>query len=77
MARYVNATGNPALAKGSGDLLAGYLAGCSRNRCCRRNAGLAIRFAVWQHGAAADALSASSSNWTIEDLANWIGGKQP
>ena len=75
---YVNATGNPALGQGgSGDLLAGYLAGLLAQPLLQDNAGLAIRLAVWQHGAAADALSASSSNWTIEDLANWIGGKQP
>ena len=75
---HVNATGNPALAQGgSGDLLAGYLAGLLAQPLLQDNLGLAISFAVWQHGAAADALSASSSNWTIEDLANWIGGKQP
>lgn len=75
---YVNATGNPALGQGgSGDLLAGYLAGLLAQPLLQEDTALAIRFAVWQHGAAADELSASSANWTIEDLANWIGGKQP
>ena len=75
---HVNATGNPSLGQGgSGDLLAGYLAGLLAQPLLHEDVALTIRFAVWQHGAAADALSASSSNWTIEDLANWIGGKQP
>ena len=75
---HVNATGNPALGQGgSGDLLAGYLAGLLAQPLLHEDVALTIRFAAWQHGAAADALSASSSNWTIEDLANWIGGKQP
>jgi hypothetical protein len=33
----------------------------------------AIRFAAWQHGAAADGLQASRSNWTVEDLATVLG----
>ena len=75
---YVNAPGNPALGQGgSGALLAGYLAGLLAQPLLQEDTALAIRFAVWQHGAAADELSASSANWTIEDLANWIGGKQP
>ena len=75
---YVNATGNPAIGQGgSGDLLAGYLAGLLAQPLLQEDTALAIRFAVWQHGAAADELSASSANWTIEDLANWSGGKQP
>lgn len=75
---YVNATGNPALGQGgSGDLLAGYLAGLLGQPLLRENIARTIRFAAWQHGAAADALSASSPNWTVEDLANWIGGVKP
>ena len=33
----------------------------------------ALCFGVWQHGAAADALLASTPNYTIEDLAAVIG----
>jgi NAD(P)H-hydrate repair Nnr-like enzyme with NAD(P)H-hydrate dehydratase domain len=32
-----------------------------------------LRYAVWQHGAAADKLEVARANWTIEDLANEIG----
>jgi len=71
---YVNATGNPALGQGgSGDLLAGYLAGLLAQPLLQEEVGQTIRFAIWQHGAAADALSASSPNWTVEDLTNWVG----
>ena len=75
---FANPTGNPALGHGgSGDLLAGYLAGLLAQPQLQSQLGQAIRYAVWQHGAAADALSASSSNWIVEDLANWIGGTKP
>jgi hypothetical protein len=36
-----------------------------------------LRYAVWQHGAAADALQARRANWIIEDLAGEIGGVRP
>jgi hypothetical protein len=32
-----------------------------------------LRYAVWQHGAAADKLSLARGNWTVEDLAAEIG----
>ena len=72
---YVNSSGNPELAQGgSGDLLAGYLAGWLAQPPVQPLAGTAIRYAVWQHGAAADALSRERNNWTIEDLAERLGG---
>jgi hypothetical protein len=37
------------------------------------DAGKTIRFAVWQHGAAADALQAARSNWVVEDLIAELG----
>jgi NAD(P)H-hydrate epimerase len=71
---FVNSTGNPLLAQGgSGDLLSGYLAGLLAQPACQRDPLTAIRFAVWQHGAAADALSQSQPNWTVEDLADVLG----
>ncbi len=75
---FVNPSGNPALGQGgSGDLLAGYLAGLLAQPLLREDVGRSIRFAVWQHGAAADELAAQAPNWVVEDLANRIGGIQP
>ena len=55
---FVNPTGNPALGQGgSGDLLAGYLAGLLAQPLLREDFGRTIRYAAWQHGAAADELA--------------------
>ena len=35
-----------------------------------------IRYAVWQHGAAADELASQAANWVVEDLAKRIGAVQ-
>jgi ADP-dependent NAD(P)H-hydrate dehydratase / NAD(P)H-hydrate epimerase len=71
---YVNGSGNPHLAQGgSGDLLSGYLAGLLAQPGMQTDALKTIRYAVWQHGAAADRLQERSRNWVIEDLANEIG----
>jgi NAD(P)H-hydrate epimerase len=71
---FLNGTGNPHLAQGgSGDLLAGYLAGLLAQPAWQVDAVRAVRFAVGQHGAAADTLQAHSRNWTIEELAGIIG----
>ncbi len=70
----VNSSGNPYLAQGgSGDLLAGYLGGLLAQPQLQHQPDLTIRFAVWQHGAAADSLLTSRSNFNIEDLAVEIG----
>jgi NAD(P)H-hydrate epimerase len=75
---YVNSSGNPHLAQGgSGDLLGGYLAGLLAQPDWRRDPLLAIRYAVWQHGAAADYLTETQGNWTVEDLAQWLGRIRP
>jgi ADP-dependent NAD(P)H-hydrate dehydratase / NAD(P)H-hydrate epimerase len=71
---FVNSSGNPHMAQGgSGDLLGGYLAGLLAQAEWRRNPSLTMRYAVWQHGAAADHLAETQANWTIEDLAQWMG----
>jgi len=71
---YLNPTGNPWLAQGgSGDVLAGFIAGLLAQPALQADPCKAIRYAVWQHGAAADRLQATRSNWTIEDLASEIG----
>lgn len=72
---FVNPSGNPHLAQGgSGDVLAGFIAGLLAQKTLSADAGKTIPYAVWQHGAAADALQAQSSNWIIEELARKIGG---
>jgi NAD(P)H-hydrate epimerase len=73
----VNPTGNPGLGQGgSGDLLAGYLAGLLAQPLLLEDVVHTIRYAVWQHGAAADELAAQAPNWVLEDLAKRIGAVQ-
>lgn len=71
---YVNPSGNPQLAQGgSGDVLAGFIAGLLTQPAMQEDVGRTLRYAVWQHGAAADALQAQRRNWTVEDLVREIG----
>ena len=71
---FVNPSGNPHLAQGgSGDLLSGYIAGLLAQPRLQADPAKTLRHAVWQHGAAADALQARRANWTIEELAAEIG----
>jgi NAD(P)H-hydrate epimerase len=71
---YVNPSGNPALGQGgSGDVLGGYLAALLAQPALQAEPLQALRFAVWQHGAAADWLAAHKPNWTVEDLLEVLG----
>jgi hydroxyethylthiazole kinase-like uncharacterized protein yjeF len=71
---FVNPSGNPHLAQGgSGDVLAGFIAGLLAQPELQSDAGKTIRCAVWQHGAAADQLQARRANWVVEDLVEKIG----
>jgi len=71
---HVNSSGNPHLAQGgSGDALAGFLAGLLAQPALQADAETALRYAVWQHGAAADVLLARRRNWTVEDLVDELG----
>jgi NAD(P)H-hydrate epimerase len=71
---FVNPSGNPHLAQGgSGDLLAGFIAGLLAQPALQADVAKTLRYAVWQHGAAADKLQAERANWTVEDLAEEIG----
>ena len=71
---FVNGSGNPQLAQGgSGDLLAGFIAGLLAQPALAVDVEKTLRYAVWQHGAAADKLSIMRDNWTVEDLAVEIG----
>lgn len=74
---FVNPSGNPYLAQGgSGDVLAGFIAGFLAQSLMQTDVGRTLRYAVWQHGAAADGLQAVRRNWTVEELVDAIG-KQP
>ncbi len=71
---FVNSSGNPHLAQGgSGDLLSGYLVGLLAQRELHHDPLTTIRYAVWQHGAAADRLQKAKPNWVIEDLVQELG----
>lgn len=71
---YVNSSGNPFLAQGgSGDVLAGYLAGLLAQPRLQPHPLRCLRYGVWQHGATADALSRENPNWTIEELLQKLG----
>jgi NAD(P)H-hydrate epimerase len=74
---FVNCSGNPHMAQGgSGDLLAGFLSALLAQPTLAANPLLAIRYAVWQHGAAADSLTAERSNWTVDSLAQHLAHRR-
>ena len=71
---FMNSSGNPHLAQGgSGDVLAGFIGGLLAQPALQADVGKTIRFAVWQHGNAADALQATRTNWVVEDLVAELG----
>lgn len=71
---FVNSSGNPHLGQGgSGDLLAGYIAGLLAQPELQKDVARTLCYAVWQHGAAADRLQSIRPNWTVEDLADELG----
>jgi len=71
---FVNPSGNPHLGQGgSGDALAGYISGLLAQTQLQADVEKPLRYAVWQHGHAADGLQAARSNWVVEDLVDEIG----
>lgn len=71
---FVNGSGNPGLAQGgSGDVLAGFIAGLLAQVDFVKDPLAALRYAVWQHGAVADRFAAERPNWTVEDLLPELG----
>jgi len=75
---FVNSSGNPHLAQGgSGDVLSGFLAGLLTQPLLQEDPLKTICYAVWQHGAAADQLQATRSNWVVEDLLEVLGSATP
>jgi NAD(P)H-hydrate epimerase len=74
---FINSSGNPHLAQGgSGDVLAGYLGGLLAQKQLQPDPTTALRYGVWQHGAAADRLSDERTNWTIENLLDALGSRK-
>ena len=74
---FVNPSGNPYLAQGgSGDVLSGYIAGLLAQPTLQRDPLTLLRYAVWQHGFAADKLQAARNNWVVEDLVQELGASQ-
>jgi ADP-dependent NAD(P)H-hydrate dehydratase / NAD(P)H-hydrate epimerase len=71
---YINSSGNPFLGQGgSGDVLSGYLAGLLAQPLLQADICKTVRYAVWQHGATADALQEKERIWLVEDLASDLG----
>jgi NAD(P)H-hydrate epimerase len=71
---FVNSSGNPHLAQGgSGDVLSGYIAGLLAQPQLQDDPLTTLRYAVWQHGAAADTLQRHRANWVVEDLVTQLG----
>ncbi len=71
---FVNPSGNPHLAQGgSGDVLAGFIAGLLAQPALQTDIGRTLRYAVWQHGVAADKLQTTRANWVVEDLPGELG----
>jgi len=71
---FVNPSGNPHLAQGgSGDALAGFIAGLLAQPELQKDVETTLRYAVWQHGAAADGLQSKRRNWTVEELIMELG----
>ncbi|MBI3875118.1 MAG: NAD(P)H-hydrate dehydratase [Verrucomicrobia bacterium] len=72
---FINPSGNPMLAQGgSGDVLAGFLAGVLAQPAARADALRAVLYAVWRHGRAADQMSALLPAWTTEQFIPALGG---
>ena len=71
---FVNSTGNPHMAQGgSGDVLAGFIAGLLAQPELQKDIGKTLCYAVWRHGNAADTLQAAGKNWVVEDLVAELG----
>ena len=71
---FVNSTGNPGLAQGgTGDVLAGFLAGLMVQPAMQEDFLHTMRYGVWQHGLAADYLAGLQRSWTVENLVHALG----
>ena len=74
----LNSSGNPWLGQGgSGDALAGFLGGLLAQPELQKQAMLALRYGVWEHGAAADRLRATKPSFTVEELVDELAAGGP
>lgn len=72
---FVNGSGSASLAQaGTGDLLAGFIAGLLAQPEFQRDVLTAQRYAVWEHAAAAERLDERRQAWVVEELATELGG---
>ena len=70
----LSSSGNPWLAQGgSGDVLAGFMAGLLAQPTLQVTPNQAIQYAVWKHGTAADHLTATRPHWVVEQLVEVLG----
>lgn len=70
---FVNSSGNPGLAQGgTGDVLAGFLAGLLAQPEWNTEIVETLRRGVWCHGVTADGLESADKGWNAEDLAQAI-----
>lgn len=71
---WINCSGDASLAQGgTGDILAGFLAGLLAQPELANAAETAIRYGVWKHGAAADRASEHGQQWVPEELVSALG----
>lgn len=71
---HVNNTGDSGLGQGgTGDLLAGFITGLLAQPALQRDPAAVLHYAVWEHGAAAERLTAQRANWVVEELAAELG----
>ncbi len=75
---WLNSSGDAALAQGgTGDILAGYLAGLLAQPELISQTATTIRYAVWQHGAASDNAKTIGHQYVPEELLAYLAVKNP
>lgn len=73
----INSTGCPELGQGgSGDALAGYLAGLMAQPLLRDEPERTVRYAVWEHARVAEQLSAENDAWDLNDFIPRLGNSR-
>jgi hypothetical protein len=54
-----------------------FIAGLLAQPPLQTDASTTLRYAVWQHGAAADVLQSRHLNWVVEELLGELGNGRP